>query len=82
MQEYPDITKNFCRYRIRNPNLFDPDSYATIDIGETGKHKLVRAKLKKTGEYKTQSVIVEKKYANNKEIKKETNEIIKKERAE
>jgi len=72
-----DITKNYERHRIRDPALFDKSTFRTIDIGSPGIHKLVRAKLKKTGEYRTQSVIVELKHAKDPEVKKQTAQIVK-----
>lgn len=65
---------NNFRYRIRNPRLFKKNSFRTLDIGDEGKHRLIRARLKNNNEFKTQSVIVEKEF--DKELKKETNEII------
>lgn len=73
-----DIIRNYKRFRIRNPILFKKDSFRTLDIGRIGFHKLIRGRLRKNNEWKTQSVIVERKYANLPEVKKETNEIIRK----
>lgn len=53
-------TKNYTRYRIRDPKKFVKSSFRTLDIGRPKKHMLVRAKLKKTGKWATQSVMVEK----------------------
>lgn len=52
-------TKNYTRYRIRNPNLFTKSSFRTLDIGKPKKHLLVRARLKRSGKYATQSVLAE-----------------------
>jgi len=73
-----DITKNYIRYRIRDPRRFIKSSFRTLDIGRKGYHKLIRAKLKTTGKFATQSVLVEKKYANKLSVKKQTRKIIKK----
>ena len=53
-------TKRYKRYRIKSPRLFKKSSFRTLDIGRPKKHMLIRGKLKSTGEWKTQSVIVEK----------------------
>jgi len=53
-------TKNYVRYRIRNPKLFKKTSFRTLDVGRPGHHQLIRARLKSTGKYATQAVIVEK----------------------
>ena len=52
-------TKNYTRYRIRNPKLFTKSSFRTLDIGKPKKHMLVRARLKGTGKWLTQSVLAE-----------------------
>jgi hypothetical protein len=57
----PRVTKNYKRYRIRNPKLFKKGSFRTLDIGKPKRHLLVRGLLKSTGTWKTQSVLVEKK---------------------
>ena len=71
-----DTTKNYVRYRVRDPRMFKEDSFRTLDIGESGKHKLIRGQLKSNNEYKTQSVIVEKKY--DKKLWNETKDILQK----
>jgi len=53
-------TKNYVRYRIMSPKLFKKSSFRTLDIGRPKKHMLIRGKLKSTGAWKTQAVIVEK----------------------
>jgi len=53
-------TKKYNRYRIRDPDEFKKSSFRTIDIGRPKRHQLIRGKLKKTGKYATQAVIVEK----------------------
>jgi len=78
----PDITEDYVRYRIRNPSLFKPDSFRTLDIGRSGYHKLIRAITKKTNKFKTQSVIVEKDHADEHNVKKETSDIIRRAKAE
>jgi len=53
-------TKKYNRYRIRDPDEFKKSSFRTLDIGKPKRHQLIRGKLKKTGEWATQAVIVEK----------------------
>jgi len=53
-------TKGYTRYRIRSPKLFKKTSFRTLDVGRPGHHQLIRARLKSTGKYATQAVIVEK----------------------
>ena len=65
---------NNYRYRIRDPRLFKQNSFATLDIGQEGRHKLVRGRLKRNNAFKTQSVTIEKEF--DKESRKETNMII------
>lgn len=54
-------TEGYVRFRIESPSKFKKGSFRTVDIGQTGGHKLIRGKLKTTGAWKTQAVIVEKK---------------------
>lgn len=76
-----ETTKNYVRFRIKNPRLFIKSSFRTLDIGKPMGHQLVRAKLKKTGRWATQSVIVEKRlYNSSAYVRKITREIIKKAR--
>lgn len=73
-----DITEKYYRYRIRSPKLFKQGTLRTLDIGDVGKHKLIRGILKSTGEYSTQAVLVERKY--EKSLREETRKIIKQEK--
>lgn len=66
-------TKNYKRYRVREPEQFKKTSFRTLDIGRPKKHQMVRGKLKRTERWATQAVIVEKPAP-----KKETREIVKK----
>jgi len=68
------IEGNLARYRIRDSRMFDENSFRTLDIGEPGKHKLIRGRLKRNRKWKTQSVTVER--SRDRELRKETNEII------
>lgn len=78
----PEITENYARYRIRNPELFIENSFRTLDIGKPGYHKLIRGKLKSNGKWKTQSIIVEKDVVNVPLVKKMTFSLIKKAKRE
>lgn len=53
-------TKNYTRYRIRNPRLFRKSSMRTLDIGKPKGHQLIRGRLLKNNQWKTQSVIAQK----------------------
>jgi len=55
------ITKRYARYRIRDPHLFKPGSFRTHDIGRRRHTKRIAGKLKSTGKWATQSIIVSKK---------------------
>lgn len=77
-----DITKNYIRYRIRNPKLFISGSLRTMDIGKPGYHKMIRGVLKRSNKWATQSIIVEKDVANVSSVKKLTNELKRKARYE
>ena len=67
-------TKNYMRYRIRSPKLFKKTSFRTLDIGRPKKHMLIRGKLKSTGKYATQAVIVEKGTRPSRQILKKARE--------
>jgi len=67
-------TKNYVRYRIRSPKLFKKTSFRTLDVGRKKHHQLVRARLKSTGKYATQAVIVEKGIRPSKQILKKARE--------
>jgi len=78
----PDVTDNYVRYRIREPHLFKDGTFRTLDIGKSGYHKLIRGRLRINNKWKTQSVIVEKQYADLPEVKEETKRIISQEKRE
>ena len=57
--ENPRITKEFARFRQRDPGEFDKDSFRSKDVG---KHtRLVLGQEKSSGEFKVQSVLVKRK---------------------
>jgi len=61
--QYPRKTKNWIRYRQKDPKLFDQESFRNVPLSHTeykGKIKGQRAivgKLKKTEKWKIQSVL-------------------------
>jgi hypothetical protein len=65
----PDLSApNEVRYRVRSPNMFKEDSYVTVNIGQH--HRLIRAIPKHKLDYITQSVRIDKEFADDpKEIK-------------
>lgn len=56
----PHFTKRFARYRIENPNKFIKSSLRTHDIGRKGHSKRIAGRLKSTGEWKTQAILIAK----------------------
>ena len=75
-----EIGRNYVRYRIRNPARFKAKSFRILDIGRSGFHKLIRARLKSNNKFLTQSVLVERKY--EKQEREETKEIIRRAKQE
>lgn len=73
-----ETTKRWRRVRIRSPGLFIKSSFRVLDIGEPKKHMLVRARLKSTGDWATQAVMIDKETW--KKDKKTSREIIRKAR--
>ena len=57
----PDLTRSFARYRQRDPSLFVRGSLRTKDVGRSGHTKMVFGKLRSTGEFQIQSVLVNRK---------------------
>lgn len=51
-------TKRFIRIRILDPKLFRKSSLRTHDIGRKGFSKRIAGKLKKTGEWQTQAILI------------------------
>ena len=52
------ITERFERHRIRDPNDFIEGSFRTHDIGKKGFSKRIAGRLKGTGEWATQSLLI------------------------
>ena len=65
---------NNYHYRIRDSRLFKKNTFITLDIGDPGKHQLIKGRLKKNNKFKTQSILVEKEF--DKELRPETNRMI------
>lgn len=55
------LTRQHARYRIRSPSKFIKGSFRTHDIGRAGHSKRIAGKLKDTGEWATQSILIAKK---------------------
>ncbi len=53
-----DITARYERWRIRHPNEFIKGSFRTHDIGRVGFSKRIAGRLKKTGKWATQSLLI------------------------
>jgi hypothetical protein len=56
-----ELTKNYERHRIRNPKLFIESSFRTHDIGRKGYSKRISGRLKKSGKWATQSILISRK---------------------
>jgi len=75
MGEYPRISEDYYRYRQENPELFDPKTFRTVPASHLSEfkkkktfkgfdiHKLkgITGKIKTTGKWATQSILIPKK---------------------
>jgi len=52
------LTKNYARYRQIDPEKFVPGSFRTHDIGRTGHTKRIAGRLRSTGKWATQSILI------------------------
>lgn len=64
--QYPRVTKEYRRWRQRDPNLFVRSSFRTVPLSHTDykgkkKGKAIVGKLKTTKKWKIQSILEEKK---------------------
>jgi hypothetical protein len=50
----------YLRIRVRKPTDFKPGSFRTQDIGRKGHSKRIAGKLKRTGKWATQNVLIKK----------------------
>jgi hypothetical protein len=50
------LTKQYARYRLRDPREFS--AFRTKDVGRVGHTKIVVGKLRKGGQWVTQSILV------------------------
>ena len=55
------ITKNYVRFRIREPSKFNKSSFRLKNIGKPNHHKLVIGKLKGGKKMTVQALIINKK---------------------
>lgn len=46
------------RWRIRSPQQFIPNSFRTHDFGKTGYSKRIAGRLRATGKWATQSILI------------------------
>jgi hypothetical protein len=53
-------TKRYVRYRIRDPKEFIKSSFRVHDIGRPGHSKRIAGRLKSTGEWATQAILISK----------------------
>lgn len=53
-----ETTENYERIRINNPDMFEPESFRTHDIGRKGFSKRIAGRLKSTGKWATQSLLI------------------------
>lgn len=58
VRKAPDIGKHYVRFRQEEPSKFEPGTFRTIDVGRPGHTKIVVGHLKRTGELRTQTVLV------------------------
>lgn len=77
---YGDSTESEIRYRISEPELFEEDSFKTLNIGEH--HRLIRAINKNNKKYMTQSVRVDKEFAEDKKEIEVTKKLIRQAKSE
>lgn len=52
------LTENYARYRIKNPSEFEKSSFRTQDIGRAGHSKRIAGKLKSSGKWATQAILI------------------------
>jgi len=65
------LTKRYARYRQIDPEKFIPGSFRTHDIGRPGHTKRIAGRLKSTGKWATQSMLVSREdYAKGLRLKK------------
>lgn len=52
------LTKNYARYRLIDPKKFIAGSLRTHDIGRKGHTKRIAGRLKSTGRWTTQAILI------------------------
>ena len=73
----PHLTKRFARYRIKSPSLFIKSSFRTQDIGKPDHSLRIAGRLKKTGNWATQAVLISRKdYSRGVRVKKRYGKVV------
>jgi len=52
------FTEEYARLRIKEPKLFKKTSFRTHDIGRRGHTKRIAGRLKSTGKWETQAMLI------------------------
>lgn len=52
------LTAHYARYRIKSPGAFRKGSFRTQDIGRKGHSKRIAGRLKKSGKWATQAILI------------------------
>jgi len=60
MVKKPHFTKRYARYRIRSPRRFIKSSFRTHDIGRPRHSKRIAGKLRSSGKWATQAMLITK----------------------
>ena len=55
------LTKNYARYRLVNPEKFVRGSLRTHDVGRKGHTKRIAGRLKTSGKWETQAILIARK---------------------
>lgn len=64
----PEFTKDYARFRVKDPNDFkqravkgEKGKFRTLDVGRKNHSKILRGRLKNNGRWATQAVLVTRK---------------------
>lgn len=52
------MTKDYERWRVKSPSAFIPGSFRTHDFGRAGYSKRIAGRLRGTGKWATQSILI------------------------
>lgn len=55
-----DTTARYVRFRVRDPKRFIRGSFRTHDVGRVGSTKRIAGRLRRSGKWATQAIIIEK----------------------